>query len=114
MGITLTKEIKDKIDSFFDKISPEELIDYVEKNYGSGLLKDEEDFPGLYCKVCGACGEDGCCSALMCKQHKNGVYCEWYLKELKFAYAMFKDIYPLLDEKETEDIFNKNFDKYLK
>lgn len=37
----------------------------------------------VYCKHCGACGEEGCCSGEMCTNEKDGLYCEYYkwLKE---------------------------------
>lgn len=61
-----------------------------------------------YCGVCEACGEDGCCSALVCKQHKDGEYCESYLLDLKFGYRMYHDIYELLkDDKESKKKFKK-------
>lgn len=43
-----------------------------------------------YCPVCDACGEEGCCSPLMCEQSPAGDYCEWYLRDLKFAYKMYQ------------------------
>lgn len=109
--IKLTKEIKEKIDKFFDDISPDELIKYVEDNYGTNVLIDHET---PYCKVCGACGEDGCCTALVCKHHRDGEYCDTYLKELQFGYAMYRDTHHLLGENEVKDVFDKNYDKYLK
>jgi hypothetical protein len=43
-----------------------------------------------YCPVCNACGEEGCCSALMCEQSLDGHYCRSYLNDLQFAYRMYK------------------------
>jgi len=72
-----------------------------------------------YCPECGSCGEDGCCSAISCKQSPNGDYCETYLKDLKFAYLMYKDLMRLFEEdpdhKETIDkMFDKNWDIIFK
>ena len=65
-----------------------------------------EDSYNPYCSVCDSCGEDGCCSALNCKQSNNGKYCETYLKNLQFGYRMFKDLFYLIDEKgELIDVF---------
>ena len=78
------------------------------------MLVEDEDLYNPYCKVCGGCGEDGCCSALHCKQSKDGYYCESYLDDLKYGYLMYKDLYGLLsDDKETQlklkEIINKNY-----
>lgn len=80
--------------------------------------KTEEDY-SPYCPVCTGCGEEGCCSPLNCEQHPDGEYCEWYLRDLKFGYKMYDDIYDLIpkDEetkKKFDEIFNKNFDLYYK
>lgn len=68
-----------------------------------------------YCKICTGCGEDGCCSAVHCEQHKDGRYCETYLRDLKFAYLMFDSIQDFLkDDEESkkaiDEIFSKNYD----
>lgn len=68
-----------------------------------------------YCPVCESCGEEGCCSALSCKQDPNGSYCETYLKDLKFGYLMYKDLYELISEdpkhsEKLEEIFDTNYD----
>lgn len=53
-----------------------------------------------YCPVCTACGEEGCCSAMSCKQDPNGDYCEGHLLDLKFGYMMNKWVQEnTLDEK---------------
>jgi hypothetical protein len=44
---------------------------------------DEDDFPSLYCIICGACGEEGCCQPVKCRQHPDGLYCEMYAKLLE-------------------------------
>lgn len=68
-----------------------------------------------YCAVCESCGEDGRCSALICQHSKDGEYCEWYMRELKFAYKMYHDIYPFLKDdeeskKKIDEIWDKNHD----
>jgi len=77
-----------------------------------------EDNYSPYCKVCGACGEDGCCSAMMCKHSPDGDYCEHYLKELKFGYLMSKDTYDLVTEEEAkkkrDSLFDENWDLVFK
>ena len=75
--------------------------------------------PGLkspYCPVCESCGEDGCCSALTCKQSPGGLYCKTYLNDLRFGYAnneaLLKIIYS--DEEKYKDLveaFDKIWDK---
>ena len=67
----------------------------------------------VYCKICGGCGEDGCCSAASCEQHKDGMYCESYLNDLRFSHLMFNDIYELLEgdlKKKVDIIYDKNSD----
>ena len=70
-----------------------------------------------YCPICDSCGEDGCCSALNCKQSNNGKYCETYLKDLQFGYRMFKDLFNLIEEKgddemkkSLDELYDKNYD----
>lgn len=64
-----------------------------------------------YCKICSGCGEDGCCSAMMCEQSKDGAYCESYLLDLKFAYLMYKDTFFMIKgKKKLKEIISKNFD----
>lgn len=59
-----------------------------------------------YCPVCSGCGEEGCCSPLMCKQSSDGSYCNSYLKDLKFGYKMYDHLMKLVgdDEKYKEQI----------
>jgi hypothetical protein len=69
-----------------------------------------------YCKVCEACGEDGCCSALMCKMDKNGDYCETYLKELQLSYKFERDFFKEIYDKLSEELKNEitiMYDKHL-
>ena len=77
--------------------------------------KDLEKF-SPYCPECSACGEDGCCSALMCKMTKNCRYPKTYLVELKFGYSMNEWVQKnLLDEKlipkELIEKYNQEWDK---
>ena len=59
----------------------------------------EEDY-NPYCTECSGCGEDPCCSALMCKQSPNGKYCKTYLKDLQVGYMVY-------------DYFSENLLQYL-
>ena len=68
-----------------------------------------------YCKDCTACGEEGCCSAMMCKHTKDGKYCEGYLLDLKFAYLMYQDTYDMIKpKKKLKEIWDKNYDLIYK
>lgn len=83
----------------------------MEKNY----MESNEDY-SPYCPICSGCGEDGCCSALMCEQDPKGYYCQTYLKELQFGYRMYNDLMELLDkdekyEKQIDELWDKNYDK---
>ena len=80
------------------------------------MEKTEESY-NPYCPICDSCGEDGCCSALNCKQSDNGKYCETYLKDLQFGYRMSKDLFNLIEEKGDEEmkksldeLYDKNYD----
>lgn len=68
-----------------------------------------------YCPICTGCGEEGCCSPLHCKQSPDGRYCESYLKDLKFGYLMYEDVYDLIPkdeetEKKLHEIWEKNYE----
>ena len=74
-----------------------------------------------YCKECSGCGEEGCCSPLMCTQSPNGDYCESYLRDLHFAYKMDKyfmnNIYERLSEEmknELDEAYDKIYDEVYK
>jgi hypothetical protein len=95
----------------------EEKIEY------ESLINDGDDIDDYsqYCKICSACGEEGCCSPLNCSQHKDGEYCEWYLKDLKFAYQSNKEILKYIEENYDEnseinikinEILNNNINKF--
>ena len=66
-----------------------------------------------YCKICSACGEEGCCSPLSCQQHLDGEYCGTYLTDLKFAYDFYQKIsgYLCTSTKENDDKFNELFNE---
>lgn len=77
----------------------------------------EEGHKDIYCRVCTGCGEDGCCSALICSQDKDGLYCETYLLELKFAYLMYRDMFEVLykgNEVVIDKIYDINYDKVFR
>ena len=46
-----------------------------------------------YCKFCNSCGEETCCSPIMCKHKFGGLYCEHYLNELKIAYLTLTELH---------------------
>lgn len=77
-------------------------------------MKDKEDY-SPYCKVCTGCGEDGCCSAINCQYSKDGMYCETYLRDLKFSYLMYHDTYDMIKpKKKLKEIFDKNWNLIYK
>ena len=70
----------------------------------------------IYCKICDSCGEDGCCSAIICQQHQLGKYCETYLKDLQLAYLMYNDLELLLKDdvkyqSKIQKLYDKNYEK---
>jgi hypothetical protein len=85
-----------------------------------GIDKTEEikDNYSPYCPVCSGCGEDGCCSASICKMDPDGSFCSTYYRDLKFGYKMDKwfhnNIYEKLDEtlkKEYDEMWDKTYDE---
>ena len=92
----MSNNIEDLLNQLPDKVS-------VEQHYYDEQQKlISNDSP--YCPVCDACGEDGCCSAINCKQDPNGHYCETYLKDLKFGYKMDKWIADNLYHKMPKEL----------
>jgi len=94
------RSLENKVAELEEQIRREYLqpeIDHVE---------DKEDEDGsAYCKECGACGEDGCCSALMCAyknmvENGHGDYCKSYYWDLVIAYEVLKK----LTEKQLDEI----------
>jgi hypothetical protein len=80
-------------------------------------MTDTEYSP--YCKICEACGEEGCCSAMCCQQHPEGEYCQGYLMDLKFAYAMYREIYNMVSEdpkykEKIEELWHETYDNIYK
>jgi hypothetical protein len=76
-------------------------------------MENEEENYDPYCKVCGGCGEDGCCSASICKQDPNGEYCKSYLLELKFGYGMYKFLLDLVcDDPKYKDQIDEKWDSF--
>ncbi len=72
-----------------------------------------------YCKICEACGEEGCCSAMCCQQHSEGDYCQGYLKDLKFAYVMYREIYNMVSDdpkykEKIEELWHQTYDNIYK
>ena len=93
-----------------------------EKIYSGHFFNDAKEYKdnsNPYCSVCTGCGEEDCCSPLNCQQSIEGRYCEWYLRDLKFGYKMYKDIYDLIPkdeetQKKLGEIWDKNFEIYYK
>jgi len=82
--------------------------------YINGFIKGFNLSESPYCKVCSACGEEGCCSPMVCKQSPDGDYCQTYLKDLKFKYKVmvwFEDnIYHKMP-KELQAEYDLTWDK---
>lgn len=79
-------------------------------------MDDTESPYSPYCAVCEACGEEPCCSPLMCKQDPQGYYCERYLTDLKFTYALNRALVNYLHDKEwnpkdLKEWYDKKFDE---
>ena len=89
---------KKTLDEIFTAHTPE---DFIDEDY-------EEEIYSPYCPICSGCGEEGCCSPLICKQSSDGSYCESYLNDLKFGYLMYDSIFDLIpkDDNTQEKIHN--------
>lgn len=79
----------------------------------------EEKYESPYCPICTGCGEEGCCSPIHCEQSSDGFYCKSYLRDLKFGYQMYKDIYDLIPkdeetQKKLDKILDENYDIFYK
>jgi hypothetical protein len=86
-----------------------------------GAYEATEDTYGPYCRECEACGEEGCCSALLCKQSESGDYCSGYLRDLRFGYHMYRWVKNnlLFDLEEHQLVkyweeYDKTFSKFHK
>jgi hypothetical protein len=70
-------------------------------------LQNIEKEHSPYCPVCSGCGEDGCCSATVCKQSPEGHYCETYLKELKLSHSILNKISDKIFEEGNEEKYKE-------
>lgn len=83
------------------------------------MIEDCTNEYSPYCSECSGCGDEGCCSPLMCKQSPNGNYCGTYLNDLKFGYKMHLDIMKLISDderykKQIDELYDKNYDLVYK
>ena len=65
-----------------------------------------------YCKKCGNCGEDGCCSALNCAYEcmvvkGGGSYCKDYFNDIEFMYRLAEALYDKYNDDEIFDTVYK-------
>jgi hypothetical protein len=60
-----------------------------------------------YCPVCSGCGEEGCCSPLICDQSPDGHYCGSYLKYLKFTYKINQYFEENICDKMSEELIEQ-------
>lgn len=106
--------IKSLFDNIWEYSITEEKVEYE----GNNVQVESES---VYCNICSACGEEGCCSPLLCQQHKDGSYCEWYLRDLKYGYKSYNDIIKYIDEnynddsdliKKIKEINDENYNKF--
>lgn len=77
--------------------------------------KEPNDELSPYCKICEACGIEGCCSPLACHHSPDGEYCKGYIKDLRFGYRMFKDTWDLIPkdpetQKKLDKIYDENYE----
>ena len=86
-----------------------EAADYTPRTLEE--LRNEENY-NPYCKVCGACGEDGCCPAEQCKFVKEGKYCHWYIEDLKFDRLNLRKLEEIVDEEVSNKAFQEAWKEF--
>ncbi len=71
----------------------------------SRMTTEQESWDDLYCSLCGACGEEGCCSPDRCsclyREHYDKTY-NILLKENELLYRFLEDISELEDSRADE------------
>lgn len=65
-------------------------------------IEDENYSP--YCKICTACGEDGCCPATMCTMEDGCEYKGTYHTELRDGYIFMKEFYEKIYNKLSDEL----------
>ena len=74
-------------------------------------MEEDEITYSPYCELCEACGEDGCCSHIICFSNliKNPKckYGEIYVKEAILNKNIVKVLFELLDTLENDDKYTK-------
>ena len=78
------------------------------------MSTEKENPSSPYCKICESCGIDGCCSPLSCHHSPDGEYCKDYIKDLRFGYRMYKDMWDLIPkdaetQKKLDKIYDENY-----
>lgn len=102
-------------------IETDEDLDWVIKNgfnFTTRFLSERKPYTP-YCDVCSGCGEEGCCSPMMCDMSPDGSYCNTYLRDLKYTYDTYHkvmdSIYDTLsieNKEKMDEIINNNIDKW--
>ena len=84
--------------------SKDELIELLGKDI------PEEDSP--YCKDCTACGEEGCCSPLMCfsklVQKDTCMYGKGYLLDIELALKFTEWVFEYVDKNDVLTVKDAN------
>ena len=64
-----------------------------------------------YCKLCGSCGEDGCCSYIGCfsalVENPKCDYGKTYVKDAILNHGMNKMVFQLMDKMESDAAYTK-------
>lgn len=63
-------------------------------------LPQNTEWQSHYCSICDACGENGCCPPTQCEFKEGGLYCEWYLRDLKTTYNVMQELQTELYKEE--------------
>ena len=72
----------------------------------------EELEVSVYCPVCESCGEEECCSPLICQHVEGGSYCKTNLRHLKLGYLLAEYLQNNLYSKLPEELKKEYDDKW--
>jgi hypothetical protein len=85
----------------------------LEEHVKSNKTIEEETIEDIYCPVCGACGEDGCCDTLDAIEQHIGcetecLHADIYWKNLNFFVKLGRELFnEFSEDKRAKEIFDK-------
>lgn len=116
-NVNMVEKLRQHLASLTQEEFDKEWEEITKMGFGGVSIIEEVYSP--YCSECGGCGEEGCCSPLMCKQSLKGDYCQTYLRDLKFGYRMYQELMHLVGEdqkykQQIDELWDKNYSIHYK